>query len=359
MNISQGSIHLYFCFEVANEILLEKIEKNEKVLGKSFVFSPLEYRRLTPKYIQYKAPPLMVNLGLLKIGEYEFEIIAKIYNFGVITIKMLTPVTDNFEQLAKRSQELVENQDLRKTAEAIVRKITRAIHYALKRAYQELEWEDYTIFVVNRLKRPLTASDLTKRYSRQIASILRSELQLSEQEVADALKNPLSYTPRDLVLIDWNAAFVYDQQLSYDVLDVLEYAVIELLELRTYDDMLDESLDRSYDDISQRKRHSLLGLTTFRPTLDKLYQIKVDISSFIDKVENALKLVGDLYLAKVYNAAASRFYLGNWKNSVKEKLNTIQNIYTMLQEQASNQQMLILEIIIVFLFILDILMYFR
>lgn len=359
MKITQGSIQLYFCFEVANEILLEKIEKNQNVLGKSFVFSLLEYRRLTPKYIKYKTPPLMVNLGFLKIGNNEFEIIAKIYEFGVVTIKMILPIATTIEDVGRQSKEFVENKEIQRNAEAIAQKVKRAIHYALVRPYQELEWEDYSIFIINDIERPLLAKDFLNQYSRQIASILRSEENLSEQEITDAVKNPQSYSPQDVVLADWNAALIYDPQLSYDVLDVLEYAVIELLELRTYDDVLDTVLDKAYDDIGQRKKKTLFGLTPFGKTLNGLYRIKVDISSFMDKVENALKLVGDIYLARVYTTAANRFYLQNWKNSVKEKLNTVQNIYTMLQEEASNKRMLVLEIIMVLLFILDIAVLFR
>ncbi len=358
MKISKGSIHLYFCFEVASEIALEKIERNQQVLGKSFVFSLLEYRRLTPKYIKYKTPPLMINLGTLRSGEEEFEVVAKIYDFGIITIKLILPLAATLENAASQSQKLVENKELQKIAESIAQKITRAIHYSLIKPYRELDWEDYTIFVVNETERKISAKDLLASYPQAIASILRSEKNLSEQETADALKNPLSYTPEDVVLVDWNATFIYDPQLSYDVLDALEYAVIELLELRTYDDLLDVVLDKAYDDVGHHKKQALFGLTPFSKILNRLYLIKVDVSSFIDKVENALKLVGDIYLARVYTAAANRFYLQNWKNSVKEKLNTVQNIYTMLQEETSNQRMLVLEIIIVLLFILDIILLF-
>lgn len=358
MEITKGSVHLYFCFEVASEIALEKVERSQQVMGKSFVFSLLEYRRLTPKYIKYKTPPLLVNLGPLRSGDEEFEVIAKIYDFGVITIKLVLPIATTLDSVSYQSQKLVENKELQKSAESIAQKITHAIQYALVRPYRELEWEDYTVFIINNTEQQLPAKDVLSYYQRPIASILRSEQDLSEQEINDALKNPLSYTPQDLVLVDWNAAFIYDPQLSYDVLDALEYAVIELLELRTYDDLLDKVLDKAYDDVGQKRQQALWGLTPFGKTLKRLYRIKVDISSFIDKVENALKLVGDIYLARVYTAAANRFYLQNWKNSVKEKLNTVQNIYTMLQEEASNRRMLILEMIIVLLFIWDIILLF-
>ncbi|MBI4151747.1 hypothetical protein HY496_02145 [Candidatus Woesearchaeota archaeon] len=359
MNITKGSIHLYFCFEVASEIALEKVERSQQVMGKSFVFSLLEYRRLTPKYIKYKTPPLMVNVGSITIGGEDFEVIAKIYDFGVITIKFILPIAPTLDGVVVQSQKLVENSELQKNAEAIVRKVSRAIQYALVKPYSELEWEDYSIFVVNAVNQRLLAKDVPVRYRRPLAAILRSEQNLSDQEIADALKTPLSYTQNDLVLIDWNAAFIYEPEISYDVLDALEYAMIELLELRTYDNLLDVVLDQAYDDIGKGRKKVFFGLASFDKTLNRLYKIKVDISSFIDKVENALKLVGDIYLARVYTTAANRFHLQNWKNSVKEKLTTVQNIYTMLQEEAGNQRMLILEVIIVVLFILDIALYFK
>ncbi|MBI2102430.1 hypothetical protein HYT55_01205 [Candidatus Woesearchaeota archaeon] len=358
MKIAKGSINLYFCFEVASEIALEKIERNQQVMGKSFVFSLLEYRRLTPKYVKYKIPPLVINLGPLKIQEHDCKIIAKIYDFGVITIKIILPIAENLQEVALQSQLVVENKELQKTAEQIVKKIILAIRYALIKPYKELEWEDYSVFIVNQFEKEITGRELLTEEAKPIAAILRTEQNLSEQEITDALKNPVSYTPHDLVLADWNAAFIYDPQLTSDVLDVLEYAVIELLELRTYDDVLDTVLDKAYEDLSQHKKKALFGLTPFAKTLNRLYRIKVDISSFMDKVENALKLVGDIYLARVYTTAANRFYLQNWKNSVKEKLNTVQNIYTMLQEEASNRRMLVLEIIIVLLFVLDIIVLF-
>jgi len=62
--------------------------------------------------------------------------------------------------------------------------------------------------------------------------------------------------------------------------------------------------------------------------LDRLSRMKLDISEVIDRLENYLKLIGDLYLAKVYQAASSRFYLDRWKLAVREKHSVIESLYT-------------------------------
>lgn len=361
MQIKKGRIFLYYCFEVASEITLENIEK---IFGKSPELSKLEYHRLTPRYIQYKSPPLFIKIGNVEINKRKFEITAKIFEFGVITIKFITSFSGSLKLLQEISYELTENRDIQKKAEFSLKKVINEIKDALINPCKEFDWEDYCVFIVNRFDKKTDAKALLAQNKKELACVLRSDINLSEMEINDSIKNPIMYTPNDIIFIDWNAAFIYNYaftyvpHLSYNILDVLEYAVIELLELRVYDDMLDKSLDKAYDDISKEKKIKL-SLNPFGKTMNELSQVKLDISSIIDKVENALKLFGDLYLVKIYNAAASRFYLDSWKNSVKEKLNTVQNTYSVLYEQTNNRRMVILEVMIVLLFILDIIIYLR
>jgi len=361
IQIKKGRIFLYFCFEVANEITLENIEK---IFGKSPELSKLEYHRLTPRYIQYKSPPLFVKIENIEINKRKFEITAKMFEFGVITIKFSTSFSGSLKSLQEISYELTENKDIQKKAESSLKKVINEIKGTLINPREEFDWEDYCIFIVNKFDKKIDAKTLLAQNKKELAYILRSDINLSDMEIHDSIKNPIMYTPNDVILTDWNATFIYNTaftyvpHLSYNILDVLEYAVIELLELRVYDDTLDKSLDMAYEDITKEKRIKL-SLNPFGKTLNQLSQVKLDISSIIDKVENALKLFGDLYLVKIYNAASSRFYLGNWKNSVREKLNTIQNTYSFLYEQTTNRRMVILEIMIVLLFILDIIVYLR
>jgi hypothetical protein len=129
-----------------------------------------------------------------------------------------------------------------------------------------------------------------------------------------------------------------------------------LLELRTYDALLDRVLDRAYDDLE--KKPSLLTLRPFSssPIIDYLSEMKLDVSEVIEKVTNSLKLIGDPYLARVYTVAATRFGLAAWQASVHQKLATVESLYELLYERTQARQLLVLELLIVVLFVLDILL---
>lgn len=86
-------------------------------------------------------------------------------------------------------------------------------------------------------------------------------------------------------------------------------------------------------------------------------KLRLDISNVLERVENALKPIGDLYLAKVYRSTATRFYLDAWKASVDHKLSVVERTYEMLTSQIESTRMIVLEATIVALFILDVALY--
>ena len=60
--------------------------------------------------------------------------------------------------------------------------------------------------------------------------------ELSVAERQDVTQRHFSYGEDDLVVVDWNAAFVYEPSGSRDIPDILEIANAQLLEFRYYDD---------------------------------------------------------------------------------------------------------------------------
>ena len=64
---------------------------------------------------------------------------------------------------------------------------------------------------------------------------------------------------------------------------------------------------------------------------------------------NALKLVGDQYLARVYAFASSRFHLAQWDASITRKLQTLDGIYAKMADRAASRRMELLEWIIIIL----------
>ena len=200
---------------------------------------------------------------------------------------------------------------------------------------------------------PARLDQLAEQHGQEIACILRAEAgALSAQEVADAVSVQLSYGPEDLTLIDWNAALIFDRDAG-DVLDVLEFANIELLELRVLDAQLDDSLDRSYELLSRFTWQRLLGLSRMS-NLRRVGQMQVDGAILFERVSNALKLLGDQYLARVYRLASQRFHLAEWNAGNLRKLDTIESLYEKLSDRNANRRLEILEWIIIVLIAFEI-----
>ncbi len=358
MRVTHGSLLLYYCFDVGDEILLDKIEK---IFGTAPTASQLTYKRLTPAYVQYRKAPLFVEMDKQPLRPHSPDAIcrAKLYDFGVISIIFKMPLAGELQEFITLAAEFVGNPQIYQRAREQLHRLMKELSPGIVQAEraEEAEWEDYAIFYVEQFARPQRARELLAQHGAEIAKILRSESEpLSESELSEAIRQPLSYYEDELAIIDWNAAFLYDPRRSYDVPDVLEYAVEMLLELRTYDTLLDRVLDRAYDDL-ERKRH-LWSLRPFASTVDYLSAVKLDVSEVISKATNSLKLVGDPYLARVYNVAAARFGLRSWEESVREKLSTVESLYQLLHDRAQMRQMVILELLIVLLFVLDILLLF-
>ncbi len=352
VRIKEGYVILYFCFDIANEIALDKLEK---IFGQKPTKEELRLARIAPKYIQYRSPPIYIKLPQRSVSKQKFSVDVKIYDFGTVTLRYRLPVQCTIAELRRYGYEFIDDQELEKDAYALLEKIKKEIADSLV-SPGETSMENYLFYYVANFTTAMSASKLQQTSWRDIAAAVSCEQKaLSEQELKDSAKEALSYYPNDMVIVGWNAAFVYDPTHSYETLDVIEYSVIELLELRTYDELLDKTLDAAYDDIAIHQKHFF-----FDPSLNKiistLSSTRLEVMDVIDKVENGLKLFGDLYLVNIYNLAATRFGLERWKDSVKSKLQTVMETYSMLSDQLNSRRFILLETMIVGLFVLDIIL---
>jgi len=73
-----------------------------------------------------------------------------------------------------------------------------------------------------------------------------------------------------------------------------------------------------------------------------------------ERADNALKLIGDQYLSRVFGLASARFHLDEWQQSIRRKLDTVGDVYDLLVQQAGGRRMETLEIIVVALIALEI-----
>jgi uncharacterized Rmd1/YagE family protein len=94
------------------------------------------------------------------------------------------------------------------------------------------------------------------------------------------------------------------------------------------------------------------------PDLRRLAQLQLDGTILFEQVTNALKLVGEQYLARVYSLVSRRFHLAEWDASITRKLQTIDGIYAKLTDRAASRRMEVLEWIIIVLIAVSIVLPF-
>ena len=214
--------------------------------------------------------------------------------------------------------------------------------------------EDYFVFHVSRFSREVRAEMLLAEGGEALARIIRTEeLETDARILADTLRNPLSYSARDLILIDWNAAFIHDTDET-DALNVLEFANIQLLELRFFDALLDQRIEEETFDLALPKPPYFLNRANpYIETMGEIANLKIEISIIFERVNNALKLVGDIYLARVHRLAASRLQLHAWQESVDRKLSIFESIYAVMNDHLATKRSETLEIVIIILIFIE------
>jgi len=212
--------------------------------------------------------------------------------------------------------------------------------------------EDYSIFHIEAFTAPCDAAMLWTTHALTVAQVLRAAPHpLSQQEIADATLARLSFGPNDATIIDTDAAIMFDPE-GEDIRDVIEFANTQLLEMRFLDHELDDVLEHSYERLLKRPRRP--WPLSVGPDLRSLARLELDAAILFEQVTNALKLVGDQFLARVYALASRRFHLGEWDTSISRKLQTIDGIYAKMADRAATRRMEMLEWIIILLFVLSI-----
>jgi hypothetical protein len=353
---ARGTCRSIFVYDIAFSIDLNEAERRISSAKRETI----RHKRRAPPYFEYTPAPLGVNRQAepVRIDENfatDPQVELVVYDFGGVSVIYRIPFSCGNAGLRALSDGLYGNERLLTDSLRRVEDLLNVIQGALSKANISSFVEDYAIFQIGSFAEPVTIEELTSRYAQDVAQILRAETrELSKDEVIDALSNRISFAKEDVAIVDWNAALVVGEDTE-DVLTVLEFANVELLEMRFLDQRLDDALSLAYDRLSKRSRKLMLGLAA---DLRDVSQWQVDSAILFEGVNNALKLLGDQYLARVYRLTAQRFHLTEWDASILRKLETLESIYQKISDQLVSRRMEILEWIIIVLFIISIILPF-
>jgi hypothetical protein len=281
---------------------------------------------------------------------------AIVFDFGGVSVSLQVPIERTAEELQKLAACLAETQPVIDAA----RQVSAELFNNLQPAMQQPKWsplgEEFFVFELLPSE-PLPSPDtLLAKHGDWLASLVRLEAEpLSRDEVAAALQSRISYSPADMLLADWSAAVLIDHDCE-ETLQAIEFANLQLLEYRYIDNLLDDRLAAAYSTLHRTVRSWLPFWRTQGRSLRYLGELRLDVNSLFERTGNALKLVGDQYLARVYRLVAGRFHLSDWEHSIRSSLDVVEGAYQVLSDQSASLRIELLEIIVIILIAAEIIM---
>jgi hypothetical protein len=359
--VADGEVLVYRLFDVADAVDLSAAE--------ALAAAPTSRLRLegaqSASALEFPRPPLQLALGArelpLRSGPRPAEVSAHVFDYGVVSIRYRIPIAPGtpLAALVPLAEELFVEPDpaidaeARREAEALA----SALAGALEKPHRWDGLESYQVFFVRRFEGgAVRAQDLLS--GEAVAELLLGEtspVPLSAAERQDVLSHHFTYLENDLAVVHWNSALVVEPSGVEDIPDLLEFATAHLLELRYYDALLDTALHRIYDEIEAGGSPVANVFTRrYRKLQRRVAALLLEISEMIERLENAVKIVGDFYLARLYQAAVRRFRLPAWQETVLRKQRLVAEVNDLIGDAADTSRAELLELAIILLIVFEI-----
>lgn len=341
-HIFSGNILILWAYDVGDDISLEKIEASHDIIK-----TPLQL----PKHFKQYNVPLAIELPHPRTHSHCIS--SKLYSFGAISLTYKIPFTDTLENLRLNCNELANKyqQQSALDAKSIYKKIEPFI--IQPKFFQTSA--SYVIIQVDPQPAALDLTQLQKTYGSTIASTLRFETEiLSEFQRNDILDSAIGYFRGSLIVIDVDAAFVYEDEYD-DIIDLFEFANIQHLELRFFDRLLDQQINTIYE----RKQTTLswgaylpfFG-TFFSDPVGQLSKLKADISVITERLESSIKIAGEPYYSEIHSVLVDKLDIKNWHDGIDRKLRIIEDVQTVFQQKIdANREDLFSVLIIILIFV--------
>lgn len=319
----------------------------------------LRLERARARSISYMEPPVDLDLGRATVDiagtSVDVSCGARVFDFGAVRVSYGLEVND--APWARFLETVNDLEGLMDTAEPWSEDLDRVldlIRPAIEKPSSSGIEIDHTFVSTRGFTPPLGSADIMERVD--LVPMLTGELEaLSEPARREVLSRTLTYYEDDLVVIGATRSFIVEPEGEPDVADVLGVAHAQLLELRYYDQLLARELIHMHDRIGQT-RHGIgvLARRRYANLARSLYALHAEITSVSERIDNALVVTDDVYLARVYESALAQHRVPSWSAGVHRSLELVRDAYTALNDQATSARAEYLEIAIVLLIAIDI-----
>jgi hypothetical protein len=192
-------------------------------------------------------------------------------------------------------------------------------------------YEEYSILLVQNAK-PSPDKWLEKN-AVALATFIRSQKDiLDTAEIEEILMSRTHYSSKEATVVDWEGAIIIAPNADYQSdIALLKIGNYQLIRYRMLDKSIELMLDKISETFFQNKKRP-------RPTRGMIRQIaehKLEMMLSFERAEQNMLLIGDWYTADLYEAIHDQFYLKDWKENVKSKLDSLESIVQTIKDNFS------------------------
>jgi hypothetical protein len=350
IKVKKGRVLVYRVFDVGSEIDLDVVEAlfQDKKLKERF---KLERKN---KSLIISRTPVSIQLGQVEITiagkKTHADLIAKVWHFGTLSLCFQIPIHPgtSWLELVETAAWMEKDEEIDQVAHIKAKEFQKDITTAISIPTEWTMNEDYVIYFIQEFEGPkFPAAQIIEKVDVPALILAETKEFLSDSMKKNIIDNRFQYSRDDLVVVDWNSALVIEPGGSMDVPLVIEFALNQLLEMRFYDDLLDQRLNTLYNEVVGKKRG--LFSNKYSQLAEEAGQIYLEISEIVENVENSFKTVGDFYLATIFRASSQRFRFDDWQRSIDDKLGNLAEVSKLLHSEVNESRNQMMEIIVILL----------
>ncbi len=350
IRVKTGRILVYRVYDIGSEIDLDVVEAlfQDKNLKERF---KLERKN---KSLIISRTPVSIQLGTIELQlgskKVAVELTAKVWHFGTLSLCFQIPISEgtSWLELVQNAAWLEKDGEIDELAHIKAKEFQKDITSAINKPIAWTMNEDYVIYFIQEFDGlNVPAAQLMDKVDIPALILAETKEFLSDSMKKNILENRFQYSRDDLVVVDWNSALVLEPGGSMDVPLIIEFALNQLLEMRFYDDLLDQRLNTLYNEVVGKKRG--LFSNKYSRIAEEAGQIYLEISEIVENVENSFKTVGDFYLATIFRASSQRFRFDDWQRSIDDKLSNLAEVSKLLHSEVNESRNQMMEMIVILL----------
>jgi hypothetical protein len=356
-HVISGAVIAYRLFDMADAVDMARAQALWAGQAGGAASSRGRLTSVPVKAVAFGVPPLVLAAEPVSIeldgGSVSAAVTIRVYDFGVVSLAVRVPVGPvgwaDFCVRANSLDRALGPSSATKIWTSLLERLRGVIAGALVRPAVAVREEDYLIAHVQEFSEKLTARDLPERID--LVALLADEPRpLSDDAREEILRRRFSYYADDMAVLTWDRAFIYEPRGDSDVMDIIEVANAQVLQMRYYDELLDAELPRMYEAVGNARRGlNLFRARRFSSLARRFHTLVAEVTELTEKLDNALQVTEDVYLARIYAAALELFRVHAVNVAVNRKLAIIRETYTALYDEASASLAEMLEILVILL----------